>query len=274
MIVERGSEFRQLSLERCCKACGVPRSLLYRPGLPHKDAPLVAQLLELHERFPSYGYRRAATALNLAAKHVRSVMKRNGIFGNQKRKPRTKYLSSNVPEGANLLPSFKVLGPGRVFAADVTHVPLVGGGWAFLAAILDIYTRQIVGWSISSRNTAELTVHAVSEMLANKLLKPGWVHHSDRGSNYTAESLQSLVEQHQGLLSYSDKGSPTQNAFVESFFKTLKLEEVNAGPYDNLEDARVSIALYLHSYNRERLHSSLGNKSPDQFCREALNASH
>ncbi|HEY3781546.1 MAG TPA: IS3 family transposase [Fimbriimonadaceae bacterium] len=273
MIRERGDEFKELSLERCARACGVQRSSLYRRGLPDKDVALVRKIRKLHERFPCYGYRRVAAELGLSPKLVRGVMKRNELYARRRRSKHHAKPAAEVPPNANLLPYLHVAGPGRVFAADVTFIRLLGGCFCYVASVLDVFTRQIVGWAISSRNDTLLTKDALTALLISRSLKPCWVHHSDRGSNYTADAFQELVASCNGLLSYSDKGSPTQNAYIESFFKTFKLEEAGYEPYSNIQEAKLCVDIYLHIYNQERLHSSLGYKSPDQFYREAVSVS-
>jgi len=273
MIREREGEFKELSLERCARACGVPRSSLYRKGLPDKDAALVRKIRKLHQRFPYYGYRRVAAEFGLSSKLVRGVMRRNELCARRRRPKQRAKAAAEVPPNANLLPYLHVAAPSRVFAADVTFIRLLGGGFCYVASVLDVFTRQIVGWAISSRNDTQLTKDALTHLLVSRSLKPCWVHHSDRGSSYTAEAFQELVTSCNGLLSYSDKGSPTQNAYIESFFKTFKLEEAGHEPYTNIQEAKLCIEIYFQIYNQERLHSSLGNKSPDQFYKEAINVS-
>jgi putative transposase len=272
MIRERDGELKDLSLERCARACGVPRSMLYRKGLPDKDAALVLEIRKLHERHPYYGYRTVAAKLGRSEKLVRGVMRRNEICA-KRRRPKQRVKAAEVPPNANLLPYLHVAGPGRVFAADVTYIRLLGGRFCYVACVLDLFTRQIVGWAISSRNDTQLTKDALAQLLVSRSLGPCWVHHSDRGPNYTADAFQVLVTSSGGILSYSDKGCPTQNAYIESFFKTFKLEEAGHEPYTNIQEAKLCIEIYLQVYNRERLHSSLGYKSPDQFYQEAIGVS-
>jgi putative transposase len=273
MIKNRDEEFKVLSLERCARACGVPRSMLYRKGLLDKDAAIARKIRKLHERFPYYGYRRVATELGLNPKLVRGVMKRNSLCARRRHARQRAKCAVEVPLDANLLPHVHIAGPSRVFAADVTYIRLLGGRFCYLASVLDVFTRQIVAWAISSRNDTQLTKDALSQLLTSRVLKDCWIHHSDRGSNYASEAFQLLVTSFHGLLSYSDKGSPTQNAYIESFFNTLKKEEAGHEPYTNIAEAKLCIEIYFQIYNRERLHSSLGNKAPDQFYKEALNAS-
>jgi putative transposase len=268
MILERGSEFSEISVQRCCRACGVPRSMVYRKARQASGGALLEAVLGVLERFPCYGYRRVAWALGLTLKRTRTFMKRHGLERKQRVRSRPSGSSAYVPSDANLLPFLEVRGPARAFASDVTYIRVQGGRWAYLAVVLDIFTRQVVGWAISGRNDTELTKAALTMMLTSRDVIPGWVHHSDRGSNYAAGTFQELVETFDGLCSFSDPASPIQNAYVESFFKTFKLEEANSQIYTDVKDVQLATGRYLTLYNTERLHSSLGMKSPDQFYAE------
>jgi putative transposase len=138
---------------------------------------------------------------------------------------------------------------------------------------MDIFTRQVLGWAVSGRNDTALTKAALSMLLTTRELKPGWVHHSDRGSNYVAGAYQELVEDFQGMSSFSDPACPTQNAYAESFFKTFKLEEADPQIYCDVYETQDACRRYLDLYNQERLHSALAMKSPDQYYTELLQAS-
>lgn len=273
MIRERGGEFAELSVERCCRASAVPRSLVYRALRRDSGGELLEAVLCKLERFPCYGYRRIAAALGLSLKTARTFMRRHGLARKRRVRSRPSSSSAFVPADANFLPFVAVRGPGRVFASDVTYIRTHTGRWAYLAVVLDIFTRQVAGWAVSGRNDTTLTKAALSKVLICGHLKPGWIHHSDRGSNYAAGAYQELVEDFKGLSSFSDPASPTQNAYAESFFKTFKLEEANPQVYCDVNDAQIACERYLDLYNKERLHSSLGMKTPDQFHAEFLRAS-
>lgn len=273
MIRTRGSEFAELSVERCCRALGVPRSLVYRHPKQGSDPGFVESATDLLVRFPCYGYRRVAAALGRSPKSVRTLMRRHGLSKQRRPARKRTTFASFVPPGANLLPGLTLLGPGRVFASDVTFVRLCARRWAYVAIVLDIFTRQVAGWAVSARNDTALTKEALNSMLMTRKLKSGWVHHSDRGSNYVAESFQKLVSSHHGISSFSDPASPTQNAFAESFFKTFKQEEAGREIYTDLDDLHTACKNYFQLYNANRLHSALGMKTPDQFFEESRKAS-
>jgi transposase InsO family protein len=165
------------------------------------------------------------------------------------------------------MPGLELSKPSRVFASDVTEIRLRHGK-AYLASIIDVCTRQILGWNLSKVNDTQLTLGALDMVLSSRKLEPGWVHHSDRGSNYGADLYRAVVRDHGGILSYSDPGSPTQNAYAESFFSTFKLEAANEEVYENLQDACQAIKAYFLLYNSTRRHSSIGCIAPDQYYAE------
>lgn len=268
MIAAWLGEYPGLSAERCCRACGIARSTLYLGSPQPRDAQLAEAIDALLVRFPRYGYRRVAAALGVGVKRARSAMRRNGLSRNLKRRRRSSTVPGVWAGGANLLKGMAPRGSGQVLAADVTAFALAGSRWGYLAVVLDAFTRQVVGWSLSSRNDAGLTRDGLLMALGAVRMQPGWLHHSDRGSNYTSHDYRDLVVRHGGTPSYSDPARPTQNAKVESFFKTFKLEEAGCDVYNDLDEAREAFAAYFELYNSERLHSSLGMKTPDQFSKE------
>lgn len=271
MIRFRPLPFDGLSTQRCCRASGTHRSLVYRKAPMAKEPP--EGLEGLLERFPAYGYRRVAAALGFSPKRARTLMSRLGLSQRPRLRKKEKPCGSFQVACSNLLPHLSLRGPRRVLAGDVTCVRIKTRGFAYLAVVLDVFTRQVVGWAVSGRNDSALTRAALESVLCSSHLEGGWIHHSDRGSNYTCPSYRKLVADLQGLSSYSDPGRPTQNAFVESFFKSFKLEEGDLEVYEDVDDVREAVQGYLCLYNQERLHSSLGMKSPDQFYMEFLRAS-
>jgi transposase InsO family protein len=242
--------------------------MVYRPDRRPVDAELAAQIESLMVRFPGYGYRRVAAALGLGIKPARTAMRRLG-WVKRRRKPRTTH-PGKLQGGANLLNRFALQRPGQVLVADVTCFRLHRPRWAYLAVVLDAFTRQLLGWAVSHRNDTHLTKAALVKVLSDPSMAPSWIHHSDRGSNYVSSGYVRLVESCGGTCSYSDPGCPTQNAKAESFMKTFKLEEAGREVYESLEDARASFTRYFDLYNQERLHSSIGMKAPDQFKEEFL----
>ena len=138
--------------------------------------------------------------------------------------------------------------------------------FVYLAVILDAFSRRVVGWALSRSLEAELTVSALRAALADRCPPPGLIHHSDRGVQYACEEYVKLLTEAGCQISMSRRGNPYDNAQAESFFKTLKHEEVNLSEYRNLEEAAASIGAFIEQiYNRERLHSALGYLPPAEF---------
>jgi len=155
--------------------------------------------------------------------------------------------------------------PDRVWAADITYVRLVRG-FVYVAVLLDLFSRRVIGWALSRSLHARLTVEALQMALRTRTVQPGLIHHSDRGVQYACEEYVRIL-QHQGIaINMSRKGNPYDNAKLESFMKTLKTEEVYLNEYETEQAARNNIGRFIETiYNNKRLHSSLGYCSPDEF---------
>jgi len=155
--------------------------------------------------------------------------------------------------------------PNAVWVSDITYI-WTSEGWLYLAGVLDLYSRMVVGWSMESRLTTGLTLSALKQALGNRPIQPGLVHHSDRGSQYAAGDYQDLLGDHGMICSMSRKADPWDNAPMESFFATLKTELVFHERFVTREEAKMKIFEYIEVfYNRERRHSSLDYKSPLDF---------
>jgi transposase InsO family protein len=260
-----------------CQLLEVPRSLVYRRKKDRSarrefSEGLIAQILEIVSAHPGYGYRRVRRELAKRGtqggyKAVARAMRQAGLTP-RRRRPHPKTSDGrgrgNYP---NLLKEAKIDGPGQAWVADVTYVALPGGSFAYLACVLDVFLRKIVGSAMSRRIDSALTLLALERALAACPPKAGWIHHSDRGSQYLSEAHARRVLEAGGRISCSDKGCPEDNAFVESFFKTLKSEEVWLEDYESFEHADRSVAGFIDYYNSRRMHSALGYQSPEEFER-------
>jgi transposase InsO family protein len=175
-----------------------------------------------------------------------------------------------LPTARNLLArNFTTKAPNRVWAADVTYLP-TREGWLYLAVLLDLYSRRVVGWAFSEQNDEELTLSALHMALEQRRPKPGLLHHSDRGTTYASGTYQDVLARHRIVCSMSRKGNCWDNAVVESFFSTLDIECGNQGIFSSRAEARRQVLEYLLGfYNPIRLHSSLGYRSPMEFERGA-----
>jgi transposase InsO family protein len=194
-------------------------------------------------------------------------MRENGIRAKQARRFKaTTDSDHNDPVAPNLLDrEFHVDVPDRVWVADLTYI-WTREGWLYLAVILDLFSRRVVGWSMSKRITSQLTLEALSVALWSRKPSPGLLHHSDRGSQYTCGDYRDVLDEHGVLCSMSRKGDCWDNAVAESFFKTLKVERVNDRDYWTREEAQTDIIDYIERfYNRKRRHSYLGYVSPVEY---------
>ena len=160
---------------------------------------------------------------------------------------------------------FTPLGPNRVWAGDITYVR-TDEGWLYLAVVLDLYSRRVVGWSMQARIGQDLVRAALTMALWQRQPGAELVHHSDRGSQYTREAFQQLLADHGITCSMSAQGNCYDNACVESFFATLKRERVYRRRYRSRADARADLFDYIEVfYNRQRRHSRLGQRSPAEY---------
>ncbi len=151
--------------------------------------------------------------------------------------------------------------PNEKWVSDITYIP-TGEGWLYLAGVMDLHSRKIVGWAMDKQMTSDLVCNAFKMAVAQRQPQPGLLHHSDRGSQYAGKPYQDLLKEYQCQISMSRKGNCWDNAVMESFFATLKNELVHHEAYQ----AKSHIFAYIESfYNRVRLHSTLDYKSPDQF---------
>ncbi|MFN8498386.1 MAG: IS3 family transposase [Anaerolineae bacterium] len=169
------------------------------------------------------------------------------------------------PTYPNLLAEATLTGLNQAFVADITYIRLPQQ-FVYLAAILDAYSRYCVGWHLSTTIDTQLTLHALEMALARRLVAPGWIHHSDRGVQYASTPYIERLTHAKARISMSAKGNPYDNAKAESFFKTLKAEEVYLNDYRTARDAEANIGRFIEDvYNTKRLHSSLGYQPPAEF---------
>ena len=160
---------------------------------------------------------------------------------------------------------FTVDRPNQKWLADITYVP-TREGWLYLAAVLDLYGRRVVGWAMDKQITTDLTLRALEMALQQRMPGPGLVHHSDRGSQYTDSRYQAALQERGIEVSMNGVGTWYDNAPMESFFHTLKGERVHQHSYSSRREATRDVFTYIEAwYNRQRLHSSLSYESPDTF---------
>ena len=231
---------------------------------------LVERMKEhFHQSQDTYGVRRLTDDLNdegelINHKRVARLKRLHGIYPKQYK---AYVVTTDSDHGQvvadNVLDRrFKVHKPNEAWVSDITYIA-TEAGWVYLAVIIDLYSRMVVGWQIADHMRAELVSQALEMAQARRGCLPQ-LFHSDQGSQYVSEELEEKLEE--VTISMSRKGNCWDNAVAESFFGTLKTEHVNHETYKNLQQARMSLFLYIEGfYNRKRRHSFLGNISPERF---------
>ena len=199
-------------------------------------------------------------------------MRRHGIRARVPRRYRVRTTDSkhSLPVAANLLDrNFVAEKPNQVWLADITYIS-TDEGWLYLAVILDLFTRKVVGWAMREHMRAELTMTALTMAIQRRRPGPGLVHHSDRGSQYAAGDYRNILQAAIITQSMSRKGNCWDNAPMESFFGTLKTELVHQRDYPDRDAARRDLFAYIEAYyNRRRIHSALGYITPEQADRKS-----
>ena len=269
----------EYSVRQQCQALGVSRSGYYawRVQQPRKEDPRLRALLEHIQRIyqksrGTYGSPRVhaqlrAEGFHYNRKRIARLMRLKGLVGRRKwRKVSTTHSRHAYPVAPNILNrAFQTDKANQKWAADITYIP-TQEGWLYLAVVMDLYSRKIVGWSMKPQITADLVEDALRMALYERQPDPGLLHHSDRGSQYASEQIRALLDTYQITVSMSRTGNCYDNAVLESFFSTLKCEWVHFQNYPTRAQASMDIFAYIAGfYNRARLHSTLGYLSPEQF---------
>jgi putative transposase len=270
-------------ISKANQVAGLPSSSYYykpdrrrRQRRDNDDETLREKIERIHEEFPGYGYRRLARELKrrgdrVNEKRIRRVMKKFGLKPiTWQRFVRTTDSHHSLPVFPNLIKNRQLRAVNQVWVADLTYIR-IRSSFVYLAALLDLYSRRIVGWAISKRIDTELCLTAL-QMALDSRHACGCIHHSDRGVQYASARYVALLRQHGLQISMSAKGNPYDNAFMESFYKTLKYEEVHLWNYETYEDVIERLPFFLEEvYNRKRLHSSIGYLTPVEFETAILN---
>ena len=244
------------------------------------DARLAVDIAAAHTRSNRrYGSPRVhrdlrARGVCVGRKRVARLMRERGLVARRKRRFRRTTDSNHAsPIAPNLLERrFRAQERDRVWVTDVTYIA-TAQGWAYLAVILDLFSRRVVGWALGPTNDTALALTALNRALAHRRPPPGLIHHSDRGSPYASEAYRKALRAHGAIASMSRPGDCWDNAVAESFFATLRWELVDDECYATHSAAERSIGQYIDGfYNPERRHSTLGYRSPIDYEREARNA--
>lgn len=265
-----------LEVERMCELAKVSRASYYR-WLQPPEEDLTEQMRlrgaiqqgSLDHRF--YGYRRITALLRqqgwvINTKRVRRLMNEDGLLAIRRRKfVATTDSAHEMQIYPNLAACLDVRDVNQLWVADLTYIRL-GEQFVFLAVVLDAYSRRVVGWAVGEQLTSQLALRALDVAIQGRSPQPGLVHHSDRGVQYASHCYMDKLDSIGALASMSRPGRPWENGKCESFMKTIKKEEVDARSYRHREELERNIEEFIErDYNKVRLHSALGYRSPADF---------
>jgi transposase InsO family protein len=273
------AEKAHFPIEVLCETLEVSRSGFYAwrkrppPTRAKVDAQLAVEIVATHKRSRStYGSPRVhaelhAKGVRVSEKRVARLMRQNGLRARQKRRFRRTTDSNHAqPIAPNVLErQFEPQAPNQAWATDVTYIH-TAEGWLYLAVLLDLFSRRVIGWAASDTNDRALALQALDRGLRARRPGAGLVHHSDRGSPYASDDYRSLLREHGIVASMSRTGDCWDNAVAESFFATLKAEHVEHQRYPTRAAAIISIGDYIDNfYNPQRRHSHLGYINPIEY---------
>ncbi len=265
-----------LSIECMCQMVPVSRRSFYRslkeqqPVEEEMEVRSAIQQIALEHR-RRYGYRRITAELHrrgmqINHKRVVRIMREDNLLGLQPKRFKVTTDSNHKFEVyLNLAARMRLSGINQLWVADITYIRLKAE-FVYLAVILDGFSRKVVGWALDRTLAVRLTIGALEQAIECRQPEPGLVHHSDRGFQYAHAEYIAILEKHHMVPSMSRPANPYDNASCESFMKTLKREEIYTNKYENLEHLRTNIEEFIEEYyNRQRLHSALGYRSPEEF---------
>lgn len=257
-------------------------SFYYKPKIDPRvraitDADLRDKIEAIQVEFPRYGYRRvkkhlAREGLIVNEKRIRRVMREYGLFPQIKKAFVTVTTDSDhgYPVYPNLAHDLEVNAPNEIWVADITYIR-IATCFVYLAVLLDLFSRKVIGWAISRSLHKELCLEALRMALEARDPALGCIHHSDRGVQYACREYVELLESRSFRISMSRKGNPYDNAYAESFMKTLKHEEVSLWNYETYAEVIERLPYFIEEvYNKKRLHSSLGYLPPEEFEQQML----
>ena len=246
-------------------------------GEMQKEADLRGKIEAICLEYPRYGYRRVTEQLKREGqrvnhKKVLRLMRESDLLCRVKRRwVKTTDSKHRFPRYPNLIKGMVIKCLNQVWLSDITYIR-IRTGFVYLAAILDAYSRKVIGYAVSMSLDTSLTLEALKVAIARRRPGPGVIHHSDQGVQYASGDYVDELKRHGFLISMARTGNPYENATMESFFKTLKHEEVNLCEYESYQDVVTRLPYFLEGvYNQKRLHSALGYRPPNEFEEVLLN---
>ncbi|RDV36713.1 IS3 family transposase [Bradymonadaceae bacterium TMQ3] len=266
------------SVSMLCRVMRVPRSTFYawRSRKPSARAQEDARLKPLIRRIflesrKCYGSPRIHRELRhhderIGRKRVARLMREQGLRSVSRRKYRCTTDSNHdyKPAPNTLNRSFNVSEPNRAWVGDITYL-WTTRGWLYLAVLIDLASRRVVGWAMATHMRQELTQACLQMAVHQRRPEAGWLHHTDQGSQYAAGDYRKMVENWGGQISMSNKGDCWDNAVAESFFASLKKELVYQTTFTTQDEASLAVLDYIRWYNARRLHSAIGFESPNRY---------
>ena len=270
---------QQFEVSFMCRELGVSKSGFYAyrsreaSNRQREDVELAALVVEEFKKHPrGCGSRMIRGALcarghAVGRNRVRRLMAQQNLrhrlkrrFARTKCSPRDLHVAQNIVDR-----NFEVGVPDKVWASDITYLPM-RRGWAYLAVVLDLGSRRVVGWQVGSSMEEALVLSALRQAIEARRPAAGLVSHSDRGTQYTGSGYQRLLAEHDMVCSMSRRANCWDNACVESFFSTLKRELPTCGPFDDIQELERAVFTYIDAhYNTRRPHSALGYRTPNEY---------
>lgn len=272
----------ELSLNKQCKLLGISKSTLYYTPVKRfssvADIKFLNALNDIHSEFPYYGTRRLVTALenegfSAGRKLIKSAMEYMGIRALYPRHKTTQAYKEHY-KYKYLLKEFKndknqvvIDTPNKVWSTDITYIKLEKG-FVYLAAVIDWNTKKILSWKLSNTMDISLTTSVLNEALS--LYPKPEIFNTDQGSQYTAKAHVDILKKHDIKISMDGKGRSIDNICIERFWRSIKYEEIYLNDYKSMTELRYSIHKYMEKYNSKRLHSAIGNKTPNEVYYKAV----